>query len=96
MQISQIGNLNASESIIFLGSGFSRDTLNLRGNKLPLGEGLREELAKLLQVDSNQYDLQTLADEANSSDKIDLYQTLYEMFTVTKLEKYHEDILKLP
>ncbi|MYF06982.1 MAG: hypothetical protein F4233_03665, partial [Rhodospirillaceae bacterium] len=95
MKTDLIENLNPTESILFLGSGFSRNALNIRNKKLPLGDELKREFSRLLNVDPDFYDLQTLADEANSNDRIDLYQILYEMFTVKKLTSEQESILKL-
>ena len=95
MNSNLLDDLYPAESILFLGSGFSRDALNIRNEKLPLGDELKQEFARLLNVDHNLYDLQTLADEANSNDRIDLYQILYELFTVKQLTPRQENILKL-
>ena len=88
--------LDAPGSILFLGSGFSRNAKNIRNESLPTGIGLRDELARLLDVNPGDYDLKTLADEAASRSDINLYQTLYEIFTVKELQKPQDDILRLP
>ena len=83
-------------SILFLGSGFSQSAKNIRNKKLPTGKGLKEELAELLDVDPTDYDLKTLADEVASRQDLSLYQTLYELFTVSELQAYQNEILRLP
>ena len=57
------------------------------------GRELREEFAKLLNVNSSDYDLKTLADEVAA--KFDLYHILYQLFTVQELQKHQNDILEL-
>lgn len=86
----------APESILFLGSGFSRGARNIRGQNLPTGRELRRNFAKMLNVDPDQYNLQTLADEIASRQDLNLYQILYETFTVRNVQEYQNEILKLP
>ena len=81
---------------MFLGSGFSQSAKNIRNENLLTGHGLRNEFAKLLGVDPNAYDLKTLADEIASRQELNLYQTLYELFTVKELHPSQDDILRLP
>ena len=88
--------LDARESILFLGSGFSQAAENLLGQNLPTSQGLRREFAKLLEIDSAQYDIKTLADEVASRPDLDLYQTLYSLFTVQELQEDQYEILRLP
>ena len=85
-----------TESIIFLGSGFSKDAHNIRNQNLPTGTDLRDHLAQLLGCSPNHYDLQTLAEEAQSRVDIQLYQLLYETFTVKSLQDYQAGILSFP
>lgn len=85
MSSKTLKEIDVPGSVLFLGSGFSRGAKNIRDTNLPTGHGLREEFARLLDVAPNDYDLKTLADEVASRPDIDLYQTLYEMFTVKKL-----------
>jgi hypothetical protein len=68
--------IDTSGSVLFLGSGFSKDAKNIRNKNLPIGDGLKEEFAKLLGVDPNAYDLKTFADEVASRPELNLYQTL--------------------
>jgi hypothetical protein len=35
-------------SVIFLGSGFSRDAVNIRNNHLPVGDELKKALAEAI------------------------------------------------
>ena len=85
-----------TESILFVGSGFSRDARNILNQNLPTGTDLRNKLATLLGCDEHQYDLQTLAEEAHSRADIDLYQLLYEVFTVNYLQDYQAGVLNFP
>jgi hypothetical protein len=79
-------------SLLFLGSGFSAGATNIAGKELPTGAGLKEQLAKILGIDSRGYDLKTLADEAVSAGT-NLYQLLYRNFTVKKLTAEQDTIL---
>ena len=88
--------IDVSGSVLFLGSGFSRSARNIRDENLPTADGLREEFAKLLSVSPTEYDLKTLADEVASRPDLNLYQTLYELFTVKELQDYQSEVLRLP
>lgn len=88
--------LDPSGSILFLGAGFSKGALNIQGTELPLGIDLRNKFAKMLNVDPNSYYLHTLAEEINSRQDLNLYQILYELYTVKKLLRDQLDILTLP
>jgi hypothetical protein len=91
-----LNELDPTQSVLFLGSGFSADATNIRKQKVPTGRQLRDEFAKLLSVKSDDYDLKTLADEIASRPEIDLYKILYEFFTITQLTDDQKKILKLP
>lgn len=88
--------IDFSGSVFFLGSGFSRNAKNIRNKNLPTGPGLKDEFSRLLGVDSNAYDLKTLADEVASRQDLNLYQILYELFTVKELQKHQTEILCFP
>jgi hypothetical protein len=88
--------LDIPGSILFLGSGFSQSAKNIRSQNLPTGGGLRNEFAKILKVNSIDYDLKTLADEFASRKDLDLHQILYELFTVKELQQHQKYILGLP
>nr|VFJ44615.1 MAG: SIR2-like domain-containing protein [Candidatus Kentron sp. FW]VFJ72152.1 MAG: SIR2-like domain-containing protein [Candidatus Kentron sp. FW] len=83
-------------SILFLGSGFSAEAHNIRGENLPTGRSLRETFAKIIGVDPNDYDLQTLASEIDANPDFNLYELLHEIFTVRDLTGDQQEILHLP
>ncbi len=83
-------------SVLFLGSGFSRMATNIRGTNLPTGSELREQFAGLLGVAPNAYDLPTLADAVHADERVDLYDILYETFTVAQLATSQKTLLQLP
>ena len=89
-------DLDAEGSILFLGSGFTQSAKNIRGTSPPMGNALKTELARLLDVAANDYDLRTLADEAAMRPGVDLYQLLYELYTVRELDDDQKTILRLP
>ncbi len=83
-----------SGSILFLGSGFAAEARNLSGDLLPTGMGLKQIFADLVGVEVGAYDLQTLADEVAT--RTDLYQLLYQTFTVVSLSEMQLRLLSLP
>ena len=91
-----VNDLDPEGSILFLGSGFTHAAENILRTNPPTGKGLRSELAAALGVSEGDYDLQTLADEAATRSDIDLYQMLYELYTIRKLAEEQKDILRLP
>ena len=91
-----INELNPNGSILFLGAGFSLGARNIRGQDIPSGNGLKAELARILGVPPAEYTLETLVEEMNFQQDLNLYRTLYQLFTVTKLQAHHSEILKLP
>ncbi len=88
--------LDPDGSILFLGSGFSKSAINIRGDELPTGDGLKKHLADLLDVDPSAHDLPDLADAVDATTEIDLYRILYETFTVTNLSASQTEILQHP
>ena len=92
----KISELDPSSSILFLGAGFSLGAKNIRGHDVPCSDGLRTELANILQVSPSAYTLETLVDEIHSRRDLNLHRTLYQLFTVSKLQHYHTKILDLP
>ena len=77
-------------------SSFSRSAKNIRNENLPTGQELEKKFADLLGVEQNKYNLRTLADELISHPSLNLYQILYELYTVRELQIYQSDILNLP
>ena len=94
MSACNLSELDSQGSILFLGSGFAKAAKNIGGSYLPTGQDLRNEFAKLLKVNPNDYDLKSLADEVAAN--CDLYQILYNLFTVQEVQKEQSEILKLP
>ena len=88
--------LDVRESILFLGSGFSRSATNILGTNIPTGRDLHRQFAELLNVDPDIYNLNTLADEIVSQRTVDLYQLLYDTFMVREIDRDQDAILKLP
>ena len=86
-------DLDPEGSILFLGSGFTHAAENIRGTNPPTGKGLRSELAAVLGISDGDYNLQILADEAATRSEIDLYQMLYELYTIRKLAEEQKDVL---
>lgn len=86
--------LDPKGSILFLGSGFSVVSKNIRGDYLPSDSMLKSIFAQILGVDKDNYPFQTLADEVART--TDLYQLLYETFTVEELSGAQLELLKPP
>ncbi|AXV77427.1 hypothetical protein CJO79_10880 [Ralstonia solanacearum] len=60
---------------------------------MPTGRGLKETFASALKVRPEDYDLLTLADEFALREDLNLYQTVYEIFTTVKPKEYQTAIL---
>lgn len=86
--------IDPASSILFLGSGFSVGAKNIRGDEMPTGRGLKETFASALGVRPEDYDLMTLADEYSLREDLNLYQTVYEIFTTAEANEYQAEILK--
>jgi hypothetical protein len=86
-------DLDPSSSVLFLGSGFTRDALNIRNEGIPTGANLKSKLAEILGVSPSDYDLKVLAEELASSQTSNLPQLLYELFTVTRLHPDQTEVL---
>ena len=89
-------DFDPADSVLFLGSGFSRDSKNIRNQHLPTHSELKHEFAAMLDVPADTYNLQTLADEIASRPQFNLYNTLYELFTVQSLTEQQLDLLQFP
>lgn len=92
--ITDLKQLDPEGSLLFLGSGFSVPSTNIRNKQLPSGTKLKSIFADIVGVDEHAYNLQTLADEVASQE--DLYQLVYELFTVKSLSSEQLELLKLP
>ncbi|WP_343561747.1 SIR2 family protein [Kiloniella sp. b19] len=96
MDLELLKNLDVENSILFLGAGFSVDAFNIKNEKLPTGKQLKQNFLEILDVEDNNYDLKILADEINEREDVDLYQIIYETFTVKSYSEDQALILKLP
>lgn len=85
--------LDASSTLLFLGSGFSSEATNIQNANPPVGSGLAEEFERQLGVKRGELDLKTLANEMNFRSDKSLYQTLYNLFTIAKLGPSQTEIL---
>ena len=88
--------LDTEETILFLGSGFSRYAKNVRGTAPPMVYGLEVLLGRILGVDSKKFDLRTLADMVGEKKDVNLHKALYELYTVTTLDSSQDEILQRP
>lgn len=88
-----LNEIDPTSSILFLGSGFSVGAENIRGGEIPSGKGLKKMFASALKVHADDYDLTTLADEFTLREDLNLYQTVYEIFTTVKAKEYQTAIL---
>jgi hypothetical protein len=89
--------IDTSACILFLGSGFSADGKNILDLGPPVGDGLRQDLIALLKDPSYQdHDLQTVSEAADADCDIDLYQELYNRFTINSMPAGHRALLTRP
>jgi len=95
MSTTTLSQIDVGGSVLFLGSGFSQGAINIAKKKLVTGRGLKTEFAQLLGVHPDTYDLKTLADEVASRANLNLYQLLYNLFTVKELQRHQTEILRL-
>ncbi len=96
MSEMQLDEVDAKGSILFLGSGFSTMGKSISGEYLPTGGELKEKFANILNIDGKLHDLKTISEELDSHEDHNLYQILYETFTVKKLDQDQTDILGMP
>jgi len=75
-----------------MGSGFTASSENILGTKPPLGKGLAEEFERQLDISDSGLDLKTLSDELNHQNPEKLYQTLYNTFNISNVDK---DVLEI-
>jgi hypothetical protein len=85
--------IDPASSILFLGSGFSFGAENIRCGAMPAGKGLKEEFASALKVSADAYDLITLADEFAQCKDVDLYETVYELFSTARAQDHQKAIV---
>ncbi|WGG61442.1 SIR2 family protein [Brucella intermedia] len=82
-----------SVSILFLGAGFSRDAININGEKVPIGTGLETAIKDLTGIP--RADTSSLADlSAYALDnQFDLYNLLRRSFTIRTISSSQKSIL---
>jgi hypothetical protein len=79
-----IGTIDPVTSVIFLGSGFSLESTNLKGEHPPNGAGLRKHFISALGLPADTtYDLQILTDEFAEKDADRLSRELYSIFRIS-------------
>ncbi|MBC7151968.1 MAG: SIR2 family protein [Rhizobium sp.] len=89
--------IDTSACVLFLGSGFSADGKNILGLGPPVGDRLRKDLVDLLDDPSYEnHDLQIVSEAASDDPNVDLYQELYNRYTITDVPPDQEYILRLP
>ena len=85
--------LDSASALLFLGSGFSSQATNILNTNPPVGSGLAKEFERQLGVGHGELDLKVLANEMSFRTDKSLYQTLYNLFTISKLSPSQTDIL---
>ncbi len=85
--------LDPASTLLFLGSGFSSTAKNITGSNPPIGTKLAEEFERQLGVGRGELDLKVLADEMYFRKDLNLYQTLYSLFTIAQVSPEQAEIL---
>lgn len=83
-------------SVLFLGSGFSANAINIANERVPSGHPLTKRLMAALNEDDTDFDLKSAADEFSNQRQISLYYLLHETFTIKSAIKHQREILSLP
>jgi SIR2-like domain len=86
-------SLDPASTLLFLGSGFSSAATNILNTNPPVGSGLAKEFERQLGVGRGELDLKILADEMQFRNDLNLYQTLYNLFTIADLDSDQTEIL---
>ncbi len=86
-------SLDPSNALLFLGSGFSSTAKNIANSHPPVGAGLAKEFERQLGIKEEGLGLKILADEMARRRELCLYQTLYNLFTISSLSAEQEEIL---
>jgi hypothetical protein len=86
-------SLDPASTVLFLGSGFSSGSTNIVNKNPPVGKGLAEEFERQLGVGHGELDLKVLANEMHFRKELNLYQTLYNLFTIAHLSPEQVEIL---
>lgn len=95
--VESIGVVDPTNSILFLGSGFSIGAKNIAGNNPPNGSGLRRHFINELRLPTDtSYDLQVLTEEFASDDRQKLRDELYRIFRINSLDHAQKEVLDEP
>lgn len=86
-------DFSSFETVLFLGSGFSKGATAINGKSLPLGGELDDRLARMLELPEGRYQGKTLAQIASKRDSNALKEFLESNLLVREFEDYHETIL---
>ena len=84
---TRLTELDSHGSVLFLGSGFSRNARTFKARNLPTGGELKERFAKLLGTAPDDYDLPTLANAVNADPDVSLRDLLYEPWLLRRTSR---------
>ncbi|WP_264873428.1 SIR2 family protein, partial [Saccharibacter floricola] len=88
--------VDTKNSVLFLGSGFSKFATNILNETLPDGQELFKKLSDILNADVNGYDLKSISDMLMDEKKESIFDVLYKTFTVARTSNFQHAILSLP
>lgn len=95
--MGHIEDIIPSNSIIFLGSGFSLGAQNILGKSPPNGKSLRRHFIQQLNLpEDTEYDLQILSEEFADNNPEKLREELYNIFRLKELSEDQKIILSKP
>ncbi len=81
------------ETVIFLGSGFSREATAINRKPMPMGGQLDDRLADALHLPQGRYQGKTLAQVASKKGGAFLQEFLYNNLSTETYETFHSDII---
>ena len=91
-----IDQIKSGKAILFVGSGFSRNTINIKNSKLPTAEYLADMIGELGQFDADK-DLKYAAEKfIRDNDSMKLIDFIKDTFTIKKPLPHQEQIVNQP
>lgn len=91
-----LDQVSSGKAILFVGSGFSRGSININNNELPTANYLAEEIGKMGKFETHG-DLKYAAEKfLRDKSPQDLIDFLKEKFTITKTLPHQQKIIKYP
>lgn len=91
-----IDQIKSGKAILFVGSGFSRNTLNIKDSKLPTAEYLAEMIGELGKFDADK-DLKYAAEKfIRDNNSMELIEFIKDTFTIKKPLIHQEQIVSQP